>query len=104
MQRLLLFCAQLVAGAAGGGDWSFLLSDAPEGQWSYNDSMPAGPSRWAESGYPFCGGKRQSPIDIITCATSQETHPIVLTSFSDTPTSMTLRNIDDVGEWSFEMA
>mmetsp|Transcript_22530 Transcript_22530/g.90317 ORF Transcript_22530/g.90317 Transcript_22530/m.90317 type:complete len:151 (-) Transcript_22530:516-968(-) len=42
---------------------ALVVAVAAQPEWGF--STPIGPNEWADIGYPACGGKTQSPIDIV---------------------------------------
>jgi cah protein len=79
MRKILLCGAALLALAACSRDEEVQISDSTQAHWDYENP------NWHNQGYSECAGLVQSPIDIVTTATTKATLPAITFNYSSFP-------------------
>ena len=79
MRKILLCGVALLALAACSRDEEVQISDSTQSHWDYENP------NWHNQGYSECAGLVQSPIDIVTTATTKATLPAITFNYSSFP-------------------
>ena len=77
--RKVLLCGAFLALAACSREEEVQIPDSKQAHWDYENP------NWHNQGYSECAGLVQSPIDIVTTATTKATLPAITFNYSPFP-------------------